>query len=200
VLATVLVLGWNVAGDLSHAAGNGLSQEKETPEWSEKKGYLKGDIITYKGIQYEAKFRSVGQKPDESLAWIPMNGGIPEWNKKKIYFKGDIITYKGIQYEALHYSVGKKPDEHRNWIPMNGDIPEWNEKKTYFKDMIVTYEGIQYEAKCRSIGGSTPDKKESWIPEENEIKPDGEGDFEMVNQPDGEDDFEMVNKPDESAK
>ncbi|PEN89773.1 hypothetical protein CN553_22480 [Bacillus cereus] len=154
VLATVLGLGWSVAGDISHAAGNELSQ-----------------------IQ------------------------IDNWNEKKLYDKGDIVTYNGIQYEAQYGMCGIRPDESWDWKAMNGGIPKRDKKKTYFKGMLVTYERIQYEAKYRSIGGSTPDKKEAWvpvngdIPEENEIKPDGEGDFEMVNKPDSEDDFEMVNKP-----
>ncbi|PEN81028.1 hypothetical protein CN553_29280 [Bacillus cereus] len=64
VLATVLGLGWSVAGDISHAEGNGVSQIEETPEWDLEKRYVKGDIVTYNEKQYEAQCGMCGIKPD----------------------------------------------------------------------------------------------------------------------------------------
>ncbi|PEN88565.1 hypothetical protein CN553_23435 [Bacillus cereus] len=49
VLAITLGSGWNIAGDLSHATGNELSQIQIIVEWDEHKLYDKGDTVTYKG-------------------------------------------------------------------------------------------------------------------------------------------------------
>ncbi|WP_309411839.1 carbohydrate-binding protein [Bacillus cereus] len=177
MLTTALGLGVSVASDISHAAGNRLSQIAEIKEWNEKKAYDEGEIVTYNGIQYEAQHSTHGHKPDESWRWKPLNGATPEWNEKKAYDEGEIVTYNGIQYEAQHSTHGHKPDESWRWKPLNGATPEWNEKKAYDEGEIVTYNGIQYEAQ-HSTHGHKPDESWRWkplngaTPEWNEKKED----------------------------
>ncbi|PEN85319.1 hypothetical protein CN553_26930, partial [Bacillus cereus] len=114
--STVLGLGWNVAGDLSHAAGNGISQIEETPEWSAEKTYNIGEIVTYKAIRYEARFNNLTGvlKPNRFASWKVLN--VPEWSSKKIYWTDDTVTYNGIEYRATDLTlVGEKPGESTLW-------------------------------------------------------------------------------------
>ncbi|PEN75547.1 hypothetical protein CN553_31705 [Bacillus cereus] len=180
MLLTVLGLGWGVAGDISHAVGNELSQGEETPQWDGARSYFKGNIVTYNGIQYEALWDvDGGKRPDISGRWKQLNGEIPEWSSEKEYFKGDTVIYQGVQYKARCCTLRIKPNESGTWRPMNGEIseweektnyskdeiPEWNEKKLYKAGDIVTYNGIQYEAQRNYTWGTIrPGISVKWQP------------------------------------
>ncbi|PEN95267.1 hypothetical protein CN553_16775 [Bacillus cereus] len=90
MLSTVLGLGWIVAGDISQAAGHGLSQEEETPQWNEQALYKAGNIVSYEGIQYEAQDFSWGKQPSKTLRWRPLKR---EKKANKSYYSDAILSY-----------------------------------------------------------------------------------------------------------
>ncbi|PEN75393.1 hypothetical protein CN553_31785, partial [Bacillus cereus] len=133
MLATVLGLGWGVAGDISHAAGNEGSQKQEAPKWTEQTLYKSGDIVSYEGTAYEMiYFSSKGDRPDVTSSKWKVRGMLARWDSIGFYFKGDSVTYKGKKYEMIddYFSMGDEPDKSSSkWKEVNGNQLEGNLKK-----------------------------------------------------------------------
>ncbi|PEN89772.1 hypothetical protein CN553_22475 [Bacillus cereus] len=172
VLATVLGLGWGVAGDISHAAGNNFSQKKIPAEWKEKEQYSQGAKVSYKGTQYKLVMGIIkGLNPDEYSSWEIIGGKIPEWSAKRVYSKGEKVSYKGIEYEATehtyNYNRMNPAEDDMCWKALEGttsqeknksvvpnkiekkdksNIEKWSVGKSYPKDTIVMHEGRYYKA------------------------------------------------------
>ncbi|WP_275469394.1 carbohydrate-binding protein [Vagococcus intermedius] len=88
------------------------------PEWQSDKVYNEGDLVSYKGHTYKAKWWTKGDKPNASDAWeqIEVEGEQPaEWSGLKAYQLGDKVTYKGHIYEANYWSKGSTPDGNPAW-------------------------------------------------------------------------------------
>ncbi|PEN79387.1 hypothetical protein CN553_30640 [Bacillus cereus] len=92
VLATILGLGWNVAGDRSYAAGHAISHLQKTAEWDAKEGYVKGNTVSYKGTEYELTWgNTIGIKPNKYMYWKTVGGKMPEWNADRGHVEGDTV-------------------------------------------------------------------------------------------------------------
>ncbi|PEN93846.1 hypothetical protein CN553_18200 [Bacillus cereus] len=117
MLSTVLGLGWGIAGDISHAAGNESYPIQTIQKWEEKTFYKKGSIVTYKGLQYQANYPIHFFSPDDhdlivDDAWELFT----DWKGNKIYDKDAIVTYKGLQYKSkLPGTGGIAPDKSLRW-------------------------------------------------------------------------------------
>ncbi|WP_309411827.1 carbohydrate-binding protein [Bacillus cereus] len=179
MLSTVLGLGWGVTVDISHAAGNEFFQIEEAPEWSSEKEYVKGDIVTYNGVRYLARFDKPAAWggyyiPNRSFFWKVLDA--PEWSREKSYMLDDIITYKGNKYRARglmswssHPAVNWKSLETIEWsshpaISVNWqslDALEWSSEKRYNKYDIVTYKGVEYSATGLTLDDE-PNKSMMW--------------------------------------
>lgn len=91
-------------------------------EWSATKIYTGGEIVTYKGKQYKAKWWTQGDKPDESGAYgpweelsDPSDPSSSEWSDGKIYVADDIVTYQGTKYKAKWWTQGDVPGKSDVW-------------------------------------------------------------------------------------
>ncbi len=77
-------------------------------EWHDNKNYFKGDIVTHKGVSWQAQRKVFKNTPpkntDDGWFWkqySAMRGGVAsDWNSNKNYFKGDVVTYKGRSWTA----------------------------------------------------------------------------------------------------
>ncbi|WP_179871714.1 carbohydrate-binding protein [Bacillus cereus] len=180
MLSTVLGLGWSVVGDVSHAAGNEISQ---TAEWNKKIKYVKGDIVTYNGIQYVTQQSICGFSPDEIDVWKPMNGAKPGWNAKEGYAKGDKVLYNGTIYELMWGTIiGKSPDEYIYWKIMSGKIPKWSEQRGYVEGEKVTYDDSEYQATELILGGKKPNESGSGWKEIEGAKSQAKEERRLVNK------------------
>ncbi|WP_309411847.1 hypothetical protein [Bacillus cereus] len=174
MLATVLGLGVGVAGDISHAAGNELSQVQTIEEWRTGKVYEKDMIVKYNNQYYKACWESYvtieGYEPDKTASWKLINpdgSDIAEWRTGKVYEKDMIVKYNNQYYKACWESYvtieGYEPDKTASWklINKNGDksaefpkkedekvrkvLTLWTNNGVYFKGDKVSYEQKTYE-------------------------------------------------------
>lgn len=98
------------------------NKKESQPEWSSDKTYNAGDLVSYKGHTYKAKWWTKGDKPDETDVWeqVEVEGETPaEWSGLKAYKVGDKVTYKGHLYEANYWSKGSVPENSKAWKLIN---------------------------------------------------------------------------------
>ncbi|PEN82387.1 hypothetical protein CN553_28760 [Bacillus cereus] len=128
MLATVLGLGWGVAGDISHAAGTESSQIQGIAAWNEESEYGKGDKVVYNETEYELMWGNVklqdkkdengkvSLSPDNHIQWKTIGGKLPEWNADRGYLEGHKVSYNGTEYQATKLITGgtKPADEKGN--------------------------------------------------------------------------------------
>ncbi|MGL5714612.1 MAG: glycosyl hydrolase family 18 protein [Paraclostridium sp.] len=66
--------------------------------------YYGGEIVTYKGQEYKAKWWTQGEAPDQSPAWEkivkPNEDGSMDWYEGMVCVGGDVVQYNGKTYEA----------------------------------------------------------------------------------------------------
>ncbi len=130
----------------------------ESDTYKHNKIYYGGEIVTYNGKKYKAKWWTKGEAPDKSDVWELVageNGSVNEWNSSKAYNGGDTVTYKGKKYKAKWWTKGEAPDASGVWEPItgeNGSTNEWNSSKTYNGGDKVTYKGLTYRAKWWTRG------------------------------------------------
>lgn len=88
------------------------------PAWDSAKVYLGGDMVSYNGREYKAKWWTQGETPGESDVWefVPASdGSYPAWNSGKAYVGGDIVTYNGQLYKAKWWTQGEVPGSAAVW-------------------------------------------------------------------------------------
>lgn len=90
-------------------------------EWDSGKIYLAGDIVSYQGKQYKAKWWVQGQAPGTTDAWERLNNLNPdgsenlEWDPLRVYNTGDVALYHGERYVAKWWVQGEEPDKSLAW-------------------------------------------------------------------------------------
>lgn len=83
--------------------------------WERNKIYTTGDKVFYNGIEYEAKWWTQGNQPDQSDAWKTLSTGAMEWESKKAYNGGDTVTFQGQTYKAKWWTQGNQPGSSPVW-------------------------------------------------------------------------------------
>ncbi|WP_179871752.1 hypothetical protein [Bacillus cereus] len=160
MLSTVLGLGWSAAGDISHAAGNELSQIQETAEWKAKREYVKGAKVSYKGTEYQLMWgnlkpqvtedertrkimKVVSLGPDNHIQWHPIGGETPEWSAKRGYLEGAKVSYNRAVYQATKLILGgiNPAEDSTGWKEIEGAISK--AKHTPHLKIII-HEGTIY--------------------------------------------------------
>ncbi|MGL4913424.1 MAG: glycosyl hydrolase family 18 protein [Romboutsia sp.] len=80
--------------------------------------YYGGEIVTYKGQEYKAKWWVKGEAPDQSQAWEkivkPNEDGTIDWYEGMVCVGGDVITYNGKTYEAKWWTTST-PGSDDSW-------------------------------------------------------------------------------------
>ncbi|MGZ7442202.1 glycosyl hydrolase family 18 protein [Paenibacillus sp. TH7-28] len=95
------------------------------PEWDSSKVYLSGDIVSYNGQEYKAKWWTQGDTPGTSEVWelaAPSDGTYPAWNSGAAYVAGNIVSYNGQLYKAKWWTQGETPGAADVW-ELIGDNP-----------------------------------------------------------------------------
>lgn len=96
-------------------------ENSSSDTWMKESIYVEGDIVTYKGINYRAKWWNKGAVPDVSDVWEAINDpGNQQWSKEKVYVLGDIVIYNGVTYRAKWWVKGEAPDVSQAWETIGG--------------------------------------------------------------------------------
>ncbi len=96
-------------------------------EWNSSKIYLNGDMVTYNGANYMARWWTQGETPGIAEVWKlvtdPSTGEYPQWNSSAVYVGGDIVTYQGNNYRAQWWTQGETPGVADVWQLIGGTVP-----------------------------------------------------------------------------
>lgn len=86
------------------------------------KAYKKGEVVTYNGIDYKAKWWTKGESPDNYVDWeevaVINEDGSENYAKGKHYVKGSIVVYEGNKYQAKWWTEST-PGSNDSWIYIN---------------------------------------------------------------------------------
>lgn len=119
---TVEVIAVDAAGNRSQAGTTSFKTAEAPTEitgtWDAKKVYLEGDRVTFNGKEYQAKWWTQGNRPDQSGANGPwkeiLNENDPAnkvWSADRTYLAGSEVTYNGHTYKAKWWTQGDRPDQ-----------------------------------------------------------------------------------------
>lgn len=89
----------------------------EEDAWRADQVYVGGDRVVYEGVEYEAKWWTLGEVPGASAVWqrvTPADGPVP-WNAGAVYTAGDQVAHEGDAYEARWWTQGDEPGHHEVW-------------------------------------------------------------------------------------
>ncbi len=181
------------------------------PAWDSSKAYVSGDIVSYNGNDYKAKWWTQGDTPGSSDVWQLMGSDTttptnptnpttyPAWDSSKVYVGGNIVSYNGSDYKAKWWTQGDTPGSSDVWqligpnnskftssitintttlsaahyldtentsansITSTGSTtyPSWDNSKAYVGGDIVSYNGNDYKAKWWTQG-DTPGSSDVW--------------------------------------
>lgn len=117
---TYYVKAVDAAGNVSVASNSITLKTKEQqagqlPEWDPAKVYTSGDLVLFQGNEYESKWWTQGNQPDNSDAWKLLSSITPVWNASKSYFGGDRVLYEGVTYQAKWWTQGNVPSQLGVW-------------------------------------------------------------------------------------
>lgn len=96
------------------------------PAWESNKVYVGGDMVTYNGKNYRAKWWTQGETPGIAMVWEQITedtGTTAEWISNKVYYGGDRVTYNGSVYRAKWWTQGETPGVAMVWEFVSGGNP-----------------------------------------------------------------------------
>ncbi|MCG7535069.1 lytic polysaccharide monooxygenase [Pseudoalteromonas sp. OOF1S-7] len=101
-----------------------VTNQNDTPTppdsdtWQADKVYTGGDIVSFNGSQYRAKWWVRGQRPDNSHAWERIASPSEpkdQWQASVAYTGGAVVRYQGQRYQARWWTRGQQPGKHSVW-------------------------------------------------------------------------------------
>lgn len=89
--------------------------ENQLSTWKNDEIYTAGNKVYYNDLEYEAKWWTRGNRPDQSDAWKLLSNVVIEWNSKKAYSGGDTVTFQGKTYKAKWWTQNNQPGTSPVW-------------------------------------------------------------------------------------
>ena len=84
--------------------------------------YLAGDVVTYNGNTYRARWWTQGESPTTSVVWelmtAPGENGVVDFRLASVYLAGDIVRFEGNLYRARWWTQGENPTTSEVWEPI----------------------------------------------------------------------------------
>ena len=101
---------------LSDAATDVVYGKTTTPAaaWSPSPAYNQGDLVSFEGITYKAKWWTQNEKPGQAWgAWEEQSSlsGPQPWSNSKVYNAGDLAIFNGRLYQARWWTQNNQPDQ-----------------------------------------------------------------------------------------
>ncbi len=94
--------------------------------WDSSNIYNGGDMVTYNGQVYRAKWWTQGETPGMADVWelvSSSDGSYETWSSSKAYSGGDMVTYNGQVYKAKWWTQGETPGTADVWELVSGTDP-----------------------------------------------------------------------------
>jgi len=86
------------------------------------KAYKKGEVVSYNGIEYKAKWWTKGSYPNNHKDWEEVTtvyeDGSEDYANGKHYIKGNVVVYEGAKYEAKWWTEST-PGSDNSWKIIN---------------------------------------------------------------------------------
>ncbi|MBM5572641.1 MULTISPECIES: carbohydrate-binding protein [Deefgea] len=82
--------------------------------WNPSTAYIQGDLVSYEGITYKAKWWTQNEKPGQAWgAWEEQSAlsGPQAWSNSKVYNAGDLAIFNGRLYQARWWTQNNQPDQ-----------------------------------------------------------------------------------------
>lgn len=108
-------LGGNVSEESAAFSVTTKEASGRITTWEADKIYDTGDRVFYEGLEYEAKWWTKGNQPDQSDVWKLLPNQVAEWNVNKAYDGGSKVTFQGKTYQAKHWTKGDQPGASSVW-------------------------------------------------------------------------------------
>ncbi|MEW5562017.1 glycosyl hydrolase family 18 protein [Enterobacter asburiae] len=85
-------------------------------QWSSQKIYHGGDMVSWQGKTYKAKWWTQNNQPDTNDVWENLDKEIGgAWNSSEVYLGGDEVSYQGKTWQAKWWTKGDKPGTNDVW-------------------------------------------------------------------------------------
>ncbi|AFI89660.1 hypothetical protein EXT68_02865 [Pectobacterium parmentieri] len=85
-------------------------------DWQSNKVYVGGDIVSFNGKQYKAKWWTQGNQPGSNDVWENMSQtDKEEWDTGRVYHGGDKTLWKGKTWSAKWWTQGEQPGSSAVW-------------------------------------------------------------------------------------
>lgn len=116
------VHGFRVLPPSGGEVGNcrGTAPAGSADPWAAGTAYWAGDLVTFAGQAYRAKWWSLGETPPESDAWAPAasatTASAPAWRGDRSYRAGDTVRYQGEYWRTKWWNRGSAPSLQTGWV------------------------------------------------------------------------------------
>ncbi|GGC96670.1 lytic polysaccharide monooxygenase [Enterococcus wangshanyuanii] len=108
-------LGGNVSEESTAFSVTTKEGSNQQTTWEADKIYNAGDKVFYEGLEYEAKWWTKGNRPDQSDVWKLTSNQVVKWDTNKAYDGGTQVTYQGKTYQAKYWTKGDQPGASSVW-------------------------------------------------------------------------------------
>ncbi len=133
--------------------------------WSATATYTNGDLVSYEGAVYQARWWSKGDEPGAVTTgpWAELGaltvcaaGEYAAWTASGVFVAGDLATYDGHVWQARWWARGVEPGQpYGAWedrgpcLPGDGapSVPAWAPSTVYVAGDVVLYEGGTWRAR-----------------------------------------------------
>ncbi|EOL45175.1 lytic polysaccharide monooxygenase [Enterococcus caccae] len=116
---TYTVKAISVGGNVSETSAAFSVKTKEAPTgqttWDADKIYNYGDKVIFNDLEYEARWWTRGERPDQSDVWKLLSKKAVNWQTSKAYSGGDTVTFQGDTYKAKWWTQGNEPTTSSVW-------------------------------------------------------------------------------------
>ncbi|MCX7747064.1 MAG: carbohydrate-binding protein [Clostridia bacterium] len=116
------------------------------PAWNSTTVYVGGNMVSYNGKVFKAKWWTRGETPGVAAVWelsgsgsttpatptttpkpttsttptTPTTGTYPAWESSKVYTGGTLVSYNGKNYKAQWWTQGETPGSASVWLLVSG--------------------------------------------------------------------------------
>lgn len=88
--------------------------------WKSTKVYVDGDVVSWKGSHYKARWWTKGDNPESSDVWENQNkANQQEWDAGKVYNRGDKSLWQDKTWVAKWWTKGDQPGTSAVWESVN---------------------------------------------------------------------------------
>lgn len=92
-----------------------------TGSWNPETIYLGGEVVTYNGKSYTAKWWTQNNVPTDGGPWgenFEDDGSTAGWSESRIYNGGDQVSFNGETYQAQWWTQGNMPGTNDVWVKL----------------------------------------------------------------------------------